>query len=234
MNNTPVSAIVLRIAAQGTSKEEFARRAENLANAQLALPASKGALSKIVLVSARSSVQVQALIEMLLQYIPNDTIRDVVKRLQFGLPPVCLLSLYEFASDEARLKLLGNPEFMLLSAEFDPQGTNTAFPVEITTYLDQPMASLSSGPTTTGVTIMNIPTMTGQLCGSRATSGEHAPKVEALDRRISIWRFPKFSAGLRNIQWYVHPSIVSSIAYLNWVVSAANEPETSAAFSGND
>nr|GAT47588.1 predicted protein [Mycena chlorophos] len=139
MENAPVTVIAIRIAAPGTPKQEFARRAEALADAELALPASKGALSKIVL------------------YFPNETHRDVVEKLQLGLPPVCALARYEFASDEARLMLLANPEFNRLSGQFDPLGTNTTLPVEIATYIDQPSV-LSSGVTMTGLMVMHVPT----------------------------------------------------------------------------
>nr|GAT47013.1 predicted protein [Mycena chlorophos] len=141
MDNAPVSAIALRIAAPGTSKEEFARRANTLADAMLALPASMGVISKIDL------------------FLPNDTFRDIVQRMQLGIPPVCVLARYEFTSDEARLGLLADPEFNRLLAEFDPLGTKTSFPVDITTYKDAPPI-LGSGTKMVGLAIMNIPQAT--------------------------------------------------------------------------
>ncbi|KAF7304601.1 hypothetical protein HMN09_00863200 [Mycena chlorophos] len=156
--NVPVSGISLRIAAPGTSKEEFTRRANAFADATLALPAAMGVISKIDL------------------YFPNDLFRDVVESMQLGIPPVCVLIRYEFSSDEARLKLLGIPEFNRLSAEFDPQGTNTAFPVDITTYVDQP-GLLGSGKKMTGVSIMNIPTTSNNLAGLAQPAGAFYEKL---------------------------------------------------------
>ncbi|KAF7304603.1 hypothetical protein HMN09_00863400 [Mycena chlorophos] len=181
MNNAPVSAIAIRIAAPGTSKQDFLRRTEALADEELALPASWGALSKIVL------------------YIPNDGDRDVVKKMQLGFPPVCVLVRYEFSSDEARLQLFTNPEFNQLSKAFDsdPLSINTAFPVESTTYLDQPSV-LSSGTTTTGFTIMNIPTPSDDFAGLAQSAADFHQKLKPfIEELLAI---PEVQRGLTKYQ----------------------------------
>nr|GAT47590.1 predicted protein [Mycena chlorophos] len=179
MSNVPVNAIAIRIAAPGTSKQEFARRAQALAEAELALPASKGALSQIVL------------------YIPNDGDRDVVKKMQLGFPPVCVLARYEFANDEARLKLLENPQFNRLSGEFDLLGIHTAFPVEITTDWDQPSV-LSSGTTTTGFTIMNIPTPSNDFARLAQSAADFHQQLQPLIEELLA--IPEVQRGLTKYQ----------------------------------